>query len=415
MTTLTKIFNDETPLKESDLSSYFQKFCKTEAQLKIGVESECFPLDPETQLALPFSGPKGVEALLKRLTERFGWKEVIERGRTVALQRNGELVSLEPGGQVEIATEPLKALTEIDKQLREFYAELYELEKEGRVKWLHQGFQPYSTLDSIEWVPKARYDLMKTHFLKTGKLAHDMMKRTAATQVAVDYLSEADAFKKARLASWISPFVALLAANSPLKEGKVWDWVVPRVLVWQNTDPVRTGIPEMLLKPKCTFAEYLNHVLDTPMIFIVKNNQWIPSHKTFRQYLREGLGDYHATANDFELHLSTLFPEVRIRDYIELRQADSLPIPKAVALAAFWKGLLYSSEALEEGLKVFLQVSVSEFQNFRLESAEKGFKVPLAGRMAKEYTLELLAIAKDGLIRQKENSDYLNPIYPKFS
>lgn len=410
MSTLTKTTEDQAPLHFSDISLYFERSYKTASQLKIGVESEFFPVDPRTHEALPFSGGKGVEAILKKMARDFGWGPVIENGRVVALMRSGSLVSLEPGGQVEIATEPLVQLSDIRKSLEGFHRELETVASDGCVEWLNRGFQPQSTLDSIEWVPKARYELMKSYLGATGRLAHDMMKRTASTQVSLDYMDEDDAFRKVRLGFWVSPFVALMAANSPLKEGKPWDWVVPRVHIWNETDPARSGVPAFLLKPGVTFREYLDYVLDIPMIFIVREGKWISVKKTFRQYLEEGFEKYRATLDDFELHMSALFPDVRLRKYIEMRQADSLPLPKAVALAAFWKGLLYSKGSLDRALKLFDGIAIDEFMSFRMASAERGYEVILKGRSAGTYCDNLLKIARQGLLDLGEDTAYLKPL-----
>ncbi len=410
MSTLTKTTEDQAPLHFSDLFLYFKRSYKTSSQLKIGVESEFFPVDPRTQEALPFSGERGVEAILKKMAREFGWGPVLENGRVVALMREGSLVSLEPGGQVEIATEPVTQLSDIRKSLERFRRELETVASDGCVEWLSMGFQPQSSRDSIEWVPKARYELMRNYLGATGRLAHDMMKRTASTQVSLDYMDEEDAFRKVRLGLWVSPFIALLSANSPLREGTPWDWVVPRVHVWNETDPARSGVPEFLLKPGVTFKEYLDHVLDIPMIFIVRERKWISVTKAFRRYLEDGFEKYRATLDDFELHLSALFPDVRLRKYIEMRQADSLPLPKAVALAAFWKGLLYSSPSLDAALQLFDGIAVSEFMGFRMDSAKKGYEVLLKSRSAGAYCGDLLEIARQGLVDLGEDTAYLKSL-----
>jgi len=413
MSTLIKTVERQDPLHLSDLRGYFEQSFKNPSQLQIGIENECFLVEQKTQEALPFSGERGVESILNELAEGYGWQKVVEKGRTVALIRGKELISLEPGGQIEIATEPLANLTGLQGSLIEFQSELEKIAAKGGIQCLQVGFQPQSSLESIEWVPKARYDLMRARFALTGTLGHDMMKRTASTQVSLDYTDESDAFKKVRLGLWASPFAALLAANSPLKEGKPWDWVVPRVLIWANTDPVRSGVPALLLKPGATFQNYIDSVLDIPMIFIVREGKWISVSKTFRSYLAAGHEKYRPTLDDFELHLSALFPEVRLRRYIEMRQADSVSVPQAVALAAFWKGLLYSSGTLESGLELFNSIAIDEFLQFRLASAEKGMNEELAGRPAKEYMKVLIDLAQSGLQALNEDPRILGPLILK--
>jgi glutamate--cysteine ligase len=408
MSTLIKTTEEDRPLHPEDLIPFFEKQAKPVSLLKIGVETECFAADPTTQEALPYSGERGIEAILKTLADRFAWKKVQERGRVIALQRGEELVSLEPGGQVELATPVLEHLDALQSVLFNFETELQSIEKEGWVKWLHVGFQPVSREETIEWVPKARYELMRERFSRTGRLAADMMKRMCATQVSLDYVDAEDAMKKLRLGFLASPFVALLTANSPSREGKPWDWVLPRVRVWEETDPVRCGVPEVFLKEDSTLQDYLDYALDVPMIFIVRQKRWIGISKTFRDFLAKGFENYHATMDDFELHLSTLFPDVRLRHYVEIRQMDAVPPERTMALAAFWKGLFYSTDSLNTALELFRKISPADFLKFRLESAQKGFEVPLAGRTACEYTKELLAIAQKGLKSQNEDVNYLD-------
>ncbi len=410
MSTLIKKKEDHNPLGLDELLSYFERFSKPKDSLSVGLESEWFPVNPETHETLPFSGKEGIETLLKQLASKFGWKEMVEAERVIALFRGRELISLEPGGQVEYATAPLKTLPEIETSFQKMCQELCQLASENHVKWMSVGFQPVSKSSAIEWVPKARYSIMRKYLGSRGSLAHDMMQRTAATQVSLDYTDETDAMKKMRLGFWVSPFIALLAANSPLKEGKPWDWAVPRVLVWDNTDNDRSGLIERFLGPATGFKDYLDYALDVPMMFIVREGNWIPIGKTFRDFLENGHELFYATLDDFELHLSTLFPEVRLKQFIEMRQADALDFGGALAVASFWKGLLYSSNSLENGLDLFNSVDTGEFLRFRTECAKNGYKSALNGLKTREYVVRLLGLAKEGLKEQGENPLYLEPL-----
>jgi glutamate--cysteine ligase len=410
VSTRLKETEDRTPLEPAVLHSYFSRHAKRAQDIRIGIESECLALDPVSRRALSCSGPHGVEAVLERLSAGGGWRTIREKDRVIALHREDETVALEPGGQIEIDVPPLRRLQEVEARLARYWREMDEIASQGWAEFVSLGFQPRSQREEIEWVPKERYRWMRDRFERTGSLGHDMMKRTASTQVSLDYLDEADAMRKIRLGLLVSPLISVQTANSPFWEGRKSEWILPRLWVWENTDPARCGSPRQFLNPHASFEEYLDYALDVPMIFIVRNGEWIPVEKTFRQFLNEGESGHRATLDDFELHLSTLFPDVRLRTYIEIRLTDALPLQKTLAVAAFWKGLFYSEAALTDALRLFEKIPIPEFLDFRLEIARNGLGRTLGGKEAGEYLKALLQISREGLIQQKEDPGYLDPL-----
>ncbi len=266
------------------------------------------------------------------------------------------------------------------------------------------GSQPFSRLEEIEWVPKSRYDVMGPYMLRTGDMGQRMMKQTAGLQVNVDFADEGDCLDKLRLAQVLSPLFYALFANSPLLDGRTSDFLTVRGEIWRRTDPDRTGFIESLMAEDATLDAYVDYALDVPMYFIVRDGGYVnltAERFTFRRYLHEGYGDEGATLADWDLHLSTIFTEVRLRPQIELRSADSLPPHLTLGVAALVKGLFYDDESRRAAWEIFRHQGRQEREELYRTSWRQALKTPFDGRTLREVALEVLALAAAGLTRQR--------------
>lgn len=386
----------------SQLENYFEPFKKSADQKLLGLEAEFLAVQRQTGQALPFLGDSGIESLLRYLARTFKYETLLEGEAVIALKRDRSMVTLEPGGQVELSAAPVKTIFEVEKQVQSFVSELKMAENSFRnLRWISYGIQPFSSLDHISWVPKERYKLMADHLGSRGSLSHWMMKMTATNQVSFDYENEADAMDMLRTVFIVSPYATAMFAHSNFWEGSFHPYQSKRFEVWQNTDPERTGILEKFLNQDCKFRDYLDYVLQIPMIFVVRDGKWISMEsKTFADFMQNGHHGLKATLGDFELHLSTAFPEVRLKQYIEVRGMDAQSPAMIPVLAAFWKGIVYDVRARRQAVALFDSVSPAQRFEMMKTLAEQGLHASVGGKKVLEYARELTAIAKQGLARQ---------------
>ena len=392
LSTLTQEPQSQLLNHEADLTHYFDRFEKKEEMIRVGLESEFLGVCHKDGFALPYHGETGVHAVLKRLVSEFHYEALMEGPNIIGLRRGNLYISLEPGGQIELSAPPVCSIFEIEAQLQTFLYELRQASSElPDVKWLAFGIQPFSTLEQVSWVPKERYAIMAAYMEKHGPLSHHMMKLTATNQINLDYLSEADAMEKLRVALGITSIVSAMFAHSCFSEGSPNGWMSKRLEIWNQTDPDRSGLLPAFTQPGKTFRDYMDYVLDIPMLFIVRRKKWIAvSGLTFRQYIKKGFQNEKATLGDFELHLSTAFPEVRLKQYIEIRGADGQEPALIPSVAAFWKGILYDQEAL---------VRAWELVAFA-EVPKKGLKAKLGDNPILPIAAELVQIACASLAKQ---------------
>ena len=395
------------------LEAYFHQGIKSSQNRQIGAEVEVLGVCAKTGKAIPYEGSWGIQAVLAKLCESFGYQPIYEQDKIIALKRDDLMVTLEPGGQLELSAPPVKTVGGVEKQLQSFFCELKQLKSFfPQVHWLAYGIQPFSTIEDISWVPKARYDVMSEHFNQHGSLSHHMMKRTATNQVSFDYTSERDAMEMLRVTLAVSSVATAVFANSPFSGGRVTGFQTERLHIWNHTDPERTGLIAEFLQPGKTFKDYLNYVLDTTLLFIVRNDEWLGiCDRTFRDYLRDGWNGHEATLADFELHLSTLFPEVRLKHYVEVRGIDGQRTDLIPTVSAFWKGLLYDATSREKALALLGNLSPDERQALHTGIEEQGLTYVLRGRSLSGYAQELWQLTIQGLARQKQNSEENEQIY----
>jgi glutamate--cysteine ligase len=403
----------------SDLHGYFERHAKLKGSEQVGIECEVFGVHVNTGEALPYRGKKGIEAVLKLLAREFNYEAIRESGHVIALKRGGTMISLEPGGQVELSAEPTKNLHQAKDQLDRFFYEIGQIaDLMGEICWLSTGIQPFSKLERIEWVPKTRYQIMARYLGAKGKNAHDMMKRTATNQINLDYHSEEDAIEKMHVALSVTPIAAAMFSNSSFTKGKVSPYQSERLRIWRATDPDRCGLILKLICEHCTFQDYLNYVLDVPMIFVVRKKKWLRTRNlSFRKFIEQGFQGHRPTQDDFELHLSTIFTDARFKQFLEIRGMDGQPGALVPSVYAFWKGLLYSSEARRMARELLKKFSDQDIMKLHRDVERQGLKAKMKGRKVLELARELVRISEIGLVvqrcfndREQDERIYLEPL-----
>lgn len=405
-----------------ELVSFFTGSFKPRQDWRIGCEFEKLGVCPSTGRALPFSGPDGVEEVLRRLADRFGWQPHLEGGRILALERGSSHITLEPGCQLELSSAPHESLHGLAEEFQGHIRELLAVSDPERVAWLGLGIQPISSWEETELLPKARYAIMTRQLPKCGPLALSMMRETAATQVNLDYESEADALDKFRLAMALSPLLTALFANSAVSQGKANGFLSRRAYIWQHTDPHRCGFVEKLFNSDADFDDYIEYALAVPMLFIVRDGAWIDFEEavTFGQFLERGFRGYRATRRDWALHLSTLFTETRFKPFLEIRGADCPPPDLALAFPALVKGIFYDPEASREVWNVVGGWDVKELTELLREVSVRGPAAVMRGVPLTKPIREIVRISAQGLRRQakldawgQDESVFLEPLQEK--
>jgi glutamate--cysteine ligase len=332
------------------LLDYFAAGEKPRERWRVGTEHEKLGLYQDTHAPIPYAGPRGIGALLARLVERHGFTKLMQGDLIVGLEKNDGTVTLEPGGALELGGAPLRSVHETCAELAEHLAVLKEASREFGIVWLGLGMHPFASLDEMPRMPHDRYQLMRSFLGKRGELSLYMMHATCGVQANYDYLDEADMARKLRVAQAASPIVSALYANSPLAEGKPSGFESRRMWVWRNTDPDRSGFLPFVFEDAWrdhAYRLYAEWALDRPMLFIRRDGRHLAMQgRSFRDYLAKGYGEISPTLADWSLHLTTLFPEVRLKQVIEVRGADAVSAPLACALPALWKGIFYDEEAL---------------------------------------------------------------------
>jgi glutamate--cysteine ligase len=401
------------------LVEQFHVAAKPRAAWRIGTEYEKLVVDAATGAAAPFSGPRGIERLLGRLAERFSWEPREEEGTTIALARDGLSITLEPGGQIELAGKPVATVHDARREIDGHVEELVAIGSELGLAFLGLGCQPVSTLDTIEWVPKQRYRIMREYMSRVGTLGHRMMKQTATVQVNLDFESERDAMQKLRVGMAAAPIVNAIFANSPIVDGDASGHLSFRGHVWTDTDPARCGLLPLAFRDDATFADYVAWALDVPMYFILRDGRYVTDVTgiPFRRYLADGWHGQPATEDDWNLHLTTLFPEVRLKGFIELRSADSQTPDRVLALPALGKGLFYTGDCQEAAFDLVKRWSFDEVRSLYRDVTRGGFVARMKGIRVGDLARELVGIASEGLRRQaavdaagRDERVYLEPM-----
>jgi glutamate--cysteine ligase len=379
-------------IDKKDLIKYFESGCKREGNLSIGVEHEKFLFKNEANKRIDFETVSKIFNFL----QKFGWKPVKEKNYTIALQKDGKSITLEPGNQIELSGAPLNSIHNNCNESYKFLDELKKACKTFNLKMIATSFDPFSKLENIPKTPKQRYKIMTDEMPKSGKLSLEMMYQTCGTQINLDYTSEKDFIKKFKLISFLVPLSTAIFANSPIKEKKLNGYLSYRSYVWQNT--ARGGLPIPFLEDM-NFEKYVDFAINMPILFLFKNGNHLKSEgKTFKDFM-EGklsiLNNERPKIKDFETHLATIFSEVRLKKYIEIRSLDTCEWDCHCSGPAFYTGLIYGS--LDEALEIINKWKISEVVNAYSEAPAKGLSSIIQNKTLLEWGKVFLNLSKKGL------------------
>lgn len=398
----TTVFKDHSPPISSveDLMGHLRDGEKPRGRWLIGTEHEKLAFAQGSHQPLPFGGERGIFAVLEGFRTRFGWQPVREGENVIALTRGEASITLEPGGQLELSGAALRSAHETCAELSVHVKEMRAIADDLGVEMLMLGRNPSVPSAQMPWMPKERYAIMHRYLPTRGGLALDMMLGTATVQTNVDYADEADMARKLRVAIGVSPFLTALFATSPFAAGRPSGFISTRAHVWEDTDPDRCGFIPGVFEPGFGYRDYVEYALDVPMFFIHRNGHYLDySGRSFRRFMEEGLDGYRATMEDWALHLTTLFPLVRVKQYIELRMADVGPLDMICAFAAITRGLLYDDTALGEAEVLVADLPAAELPVLQADAARRGLRAEALGRPFQAWARDLLRIAQGGLER----------------
>jgi len=403
------------------LTEYLASGCKPKDEWRIGTEHEKFVFCRASLKPVPYEGEAGIRAILEKLGQETGWDIIAENGNPIGLKGEGASVSLEPGGQFELSGAPLENIHETCDEVHRHLEAVKKVCDPLGVAFLGMGFTPTWTRAEIPHMPKARYTIMRNYMPKVGDLGLDMMHRTCTVQVNLDFSSEADMAMKFKTSLALQPIATALFANSGLYEGKLSGYASYRAHIWTDTDPDRTGLLNFVFEDGFGFERYRDYMLDVPMYFVRRNNKFIDAAgQSFRDFLDGKLpalpGD-RPTMEDWEDHLSTAFPEVRLKKFLEMRGADGGPWARICALPAFWVGLLYDDDALAAAWDVAKDWTTDMREALRDDAARIGLRAEVGGRTVQDVALEILEISREGLRRRarmgnlkEDETTYLDPL-----
>ncbi len=400
------------------LVSWFAAGEKPASAWRVGTEHEKIGLYQQGHASVPYQGPRGIAAVLERVAELDGWKRIREGEDLIALEKGGASITLEPGGQLELSGAPLRTIHETCSEFQGHLSLMKRICEPLGIVWLGLGINPIHGVDQIPQMPKERYRIMRSYLPRRGSLALEMMHATATVQANFDFESEQDMVAKLRMALGVSPIVSAIFANSGLSEGKANGYVSRRLHIWQHTDPDRTGLLPFAFEPSFGYREYVEWALDVPMFFVVREGRYQSADGiSFRRFMSDGWRGARATLDDWSRHLTTLFPEVRLKHVIEVRGADAVPPGLTCSLPALWKGLLYDAAARDAAWRLVAGSSHEERDAGRAEVARRGLAARFAGRQVLELARELAAISREGLRRiahagrrDPDETAYLDPV-----
>jgi len=393
-----------TPIEDREqMLEFFRSGEKPGKRLHVGTEHEKFVFFKDTGRLVDHDE---LARVMGDLAERYDWEPAYDNGKLIALEGGDGAVTLEPGGQFELSGGLRRTVFETADEFDRHMAQLHEVAG-SRLDFVAWGVNPFDELEDIPWMPKSRYGIMRRYLPTRGDLAHHMMKRTCTVQANFDYTSEEDAVDILRTSLYVSPIVSAMFANSPFVGGKDAGMQSYRLHIWTRTDPDRTGFPDFMFRDDWGYDEYLDYVLDIPMFFIRREPGYLDATgRTFREFLRDGFEGYQAHMGDFELHLSTVFPEVRMKRYIEVRGADAGSREMMLALPAVWKGILYDSIAREDVRKLRPSTTPSDHRGCFEVVTREAIRANTKCGAYLHSARDLVAIARDGLDRIAERDGH---------
>lgn len=387
--------------REEQLAEFLAAGCKPRADWRIGTEHEKFGYCKDTLKPLPYDGPRSVRAMLEGLRDRYGWRPVFEQDKIIGLVKDGANISLEPGGQLELSGAPLETIHQTCDEVNEHLREVRDVAETIGAGFIGLGAAPIWRHEDMPMMPKGRYRLMTDYMDKVGTHGKQMMYRTCTVQVNLDFASEADMVRKLRVALSLQPVATALFANSPFFEGKPTGFKSWRSRIWRDLDPARTGMLPFVFEEGMGFQRYVDYALDVPMYFVYRDGRYINAlGQSFRDFLRgelPALPGEKPTLSDWADHLTTIFPEARIKKFIEMRGADGGPWRRLCALPALWVGLMYDDSALDAAWDLAKGWDAETREAWRVQASIHALQAEVGGRKMRDLAREVVAIAEAGL------------------
>jgi glutamate--cysteine ligase len=421
--------SDTTPVTSRDeLVAWFEAGSKPPERFAVGTEHEKIPFYQRGRSAVAYNGEPGegrcgIRALLQGMRADLGWAPIYDGSNIIGLyqEKGGGAISLEPGGQFELSGAPLATIHETEVELDAHLNGIKSVAAGCGIGFLTLGMNPKHRLSEIPMMPKQRYAIMAKYMPKVGSRGLDMMFRTATVQANLDFSSEADMVDKLRVSLALQPVATALFANSPFTDGQLNGFLSARSEVWRHTDPARTGMLPFAFEPAMGFERYVDYALDVPMYFVKRGATYIDVAGANFGDLLDGrlkaLPGERATLSDWANHLSTIFPEVRLKRYLEMRGADAGPRPMLTALPALFVGLLYDPAALDQALEMIKPWTAEDRERLRADAPRLGLKAQIAGRPLREVATDVLGLARAGLAKRRrldslgrDETHFLDPL-----
>jgi glutamate--cysteine ligase len=380
---------------DTDFTSYFAAAGKSVSDWAIGAEIEIFGF---TSDALERITPAQVQAVLEGFAANAAETQAEDGFIVEATLPDQSRITLEPGGQIEFSGAPQKSLSEIEQALTNYFSRLQELGEKLGIIFVATGFDPLRKIDEQHWIPKQRYEIMRPYLAERGRKAWDMMCRTSAIQVNLDYCNLEDLAKKFTLANRLAPVAASVFANSPFADGKLSGYKTTRYAAWLETDADRTGAAACAIDGDFSVARFVEYVKQVPMFFIRRENELLGlAGYDFKRFLESGFAGQTPILQDFTDHLSTIFTEARLKPHIEQRSMDCGNLEMVMAAMAFWKGLLYDKETLNQALEIAPKMNCQEYKALQLEVAKQGLQAKLNEISVKDLAKQAVTLARSGL------------------
>lgn len=400
----------EQKIEKSDLIKLYTKGYTKPDDFKIGIEYERVPVRAGSICSVDYWDEHGIRNLLEKYAHEETWDYITDEKNIIGLKKGHDTLTLEPGCQLEISAKPERTIFEIEDKINSINEGLRVLTKKRGILLLDYGVSPYSTHKGIHLIPKRRYKLMARYLW--GILADVMMRETAGIQCCIDFSSEEDAMRKYKLANKLTPFMTAMFANSPIRGGVDTGYKSFRALSWLNTDNDRCGFAGKISE-EFSFEDYIDYVLKTPMIFINKDDipVYINGDITFEEYINNGWDNHFATIEDYELQANLCFPEVRMRNFIEIRNHDCVGKDLKYSILAIYKGIMYSEAAMSECEELLKHLQYKDFSELRYNVPKNTLNSSVKNHTAGDYAIEIIKIAEKGLKEMNTGEEkFLEPI-----
>ncbi len=406
-----------------ELVGWLEAGCKPASAFRVGAEHEKIPFYTADLTPVPYEGVRGIRALLEGMRSQLGWEAIEDAGNIIGLfdTTRGGAISLEPGGQFELSGAAFETVHETSAEVEAHLSQVKQIGGELGIGFLALGMSPKWTLAQTPVMPKGRYQIMARYMPKVGSRGIDMMFRTATVQSNLDFSSEADMVRKLRVGLALQPMITALFANSPFTDGKLNGFLSARSEIWRDTDNARSGMLPFAFEPGMGFERYVDYALDVPMYFVKRGATYHDvAGASFRDLLTgtlPALPGERATISDWANHLSTIFPEVRLKRYLEMRGADVGPVDRICALSALMVGLYYDNTALDAAWELVKGWSATERKQLRDDAPRIALDAKIGGRGLRDIARDALALARAGLARRarlnsagRDEAIFLDPL-----